>query len=110
MQAHAMEAQGKKSEGAAKLAALAKSYHEEVKRLAATAAAEPSDAIDARLTRTRNHSASLFIEAASMYRRASMTTEALALLEMVTGDEELKKSTERYRADEGLNILGKKGI
>ncbi len=110
MQAHALEAQGKKAEGASKLAVLAKTYHDEVKRLAATALAEPSKELDTRLAAARDHSVGLFVEAASMYRRADKPAEALALLETVASDDELKKSSERYRADEGLNVLGKKGI
>jgi hypothetical protein len=109
MAAHALEAQGKAGDGAAKLGALAKGYHEEVKRLAATALATPSEDLDLRLKVARDHAAGLFIEAASMYRRGNMATEAIALFETVTSDEQLKLSSERYRADEGLNILGKKG-
>jgi hypothetical protein len=108
MQAHAMEAQGKGAEGAAKLATIAQEYHEETKRLAATAEVKPSLEIDARLRMTRDHSVDLFVEAASMYRRGKMEDKAVTLLEMVTGDEELKKSNERFRAEEGLSLLGKK--
>ena len=108
MQAHAMEAQGKAGDGAAKLAAIAAEYHEETKRLAATAEVKPSAELDARLKMTRDHSVDLFVEAASMYRRGNMQDKAVALLEMVTSDEELKKSNERFRAEEGLSLLGKK--
>jgi hypothetical protein len=109
MAAHALEAQGKAGDGAAQLGALAKGYHEEVKRLAATALAAPSEDLDVRLKIARDHAVDLFIESASMYRRASMAAEAIALLETITTDDQLKLSSERFRADEGLNILGKKG-
>ena len=108
MQAHALEAQGKGVDGAAKLEAIAKEYHEEVKRLAVSAELKPSSELDVRLKMVRDHSVGLFIEAASMYRRGSKTDEAAKLLELVTSDEQLKQSNERFRADEGLNLLGKK--
>ena len=108
LQAHALEAQGKAADGAAKLAAIAQEYHEEVKRLAVSAEVKPSAELDTRLKVVRDHSAGLFVEAASMYRRGSKPDEAAKLLELVTSDEQLKQSSERFRADEGLNLLGKK--
>ena len=108
MQAHALEAQGKAVDGAGKLKAIADEYHEEVKRLAVSAELKPSVELDARLKMVRDHSVGLFVEAAAMYRRGSKPEEAVKLLELVTSDEQLKQSNERYRADEGLNLLGKK--
>ena len=108
MKAHALEAQGKGVEGAEKLETIANTYHEEVKRLAASAELKPSNELDIRLKMVRDHSVGLFIEAASMYRRGNKPDAAAKLLELVTSDEQLKQSNERYRADEGLNLLGKK--
>ncbi len=108
MQAHALEAQGKGVDGAAQLEAIAQEYHEEVKRLAVSAELKPSTELDMRLKLARDHSVGLFIEAASMYRRGSKPDEAAKLLELVTKDDQLKQSNERFRADEGLNLLGKK--
>ena len=108
MQAHALEAQGKGVDGAAKLEAIANEYHEEVKRLAVSAELKPSSELDSRLKLARDQSVGLFIEAAAMYRRGSKPDAAAKLLELVVGDEQLKQSNERFRADEGLNLLGKK--
>ena len=107
--AHALEADGKAEDGAAKLAAMGQEALEAVERMKKIEETEPTEGIRNRIEQNRERAIALLLDAAQMYRRGGVNDQAVKLLKQMSEDESMQASTLSTRVDRELRILGEGG-
>ncbi len=107
--AHALEADGKASEGAQKLASMAQDALDTLAQLQSEAETNGTEDLKSRIDQERDRSAALLLDAAQMHRRSGANDEAVKILKRLSEDEVLQASTLSTRVDRELRILGEGG-